>query len=138
MWEFHRQPSRIGRKLLGRAGEDYPKFPVVPSTTFKCTQNKPGYYADVDALCQVCLISFVNVMPLILIEHCTNWFRSAILMTKSYTLSLEHRCSMSARSMDVTTVSFAPTERCSIKITSVRSMIVLLHHNVQHVTKVTN
>nr|CAH0101058.1 unnamed protein product [Daphnia galeata] len=47
------KPSRIGRKLLGRAGEDYPKFPVVPSTTFKCTQNKPGYYADVDALCQV-------------------------------------------------------------------------------------
>ncbi|EFX69619.1 hypothetical protein DAPPUDRAFT_62084, partial [Daphnia pulex] len=51
--EFRRQPSRIGRKLLGVAGEDYPMFPVVPSTAFKCNPNKPGYYADVEALCQV-------------------------------------------------------------------------------------
>lgn len=67
-------------------------------------------------------LSFVADVPLILVEH-----HKLILMNFNDYKGLltmcilgEHRCSMSARSMDVTIVSFAPTELYSIKITSVR------------------
>ncbi|XP_057372771.1 uncharacterized protein LOC130693611 [Daphnia carinata] len=49
--EFQRQSTRIGRKLLGSA--DYPTFPLVPPTSFKCNPGNPGYFADTEGLCQV-------------------------------------------------------------------------------------
>ncbi|KAI9560750.1 hypothetical protein GHT06_011702 [Daphnia sinensis] len=49
--ESQRQSTRIGRKLLGTA--DYPTFPVVPPTAFKCNPANPGYFADTEGLCQV-------------------------------------------------------------------------------------
>ncbi|RWS16746.1 collagen alpha-1(I) chain-like isoform X1 [Dinothrombium tinctorium] len=40
--------------IRGEPGEDYPIFAEVPSTSFKCSdQELPGYYADVEARCQV-------------------------------------------------------------------------------------
>uniref|UniRef100_A0A0P6DHC3 Chitin-binding type-2 domain-containing protein n=1 Tax=Daphnia magna TaxID=35525 RepID=A0A0P6DHC3_9CRUS len=49
--ELQRQSTRIGRKLLATA--DYPTFPVVPPTAFRCSPGNPGYFADTEGLCQV-------------------------------------------------------------------------------------
>lgn len=40
--------------VRGEPGQDYPIFSSIPETSFKCSeQSLPGYYADVDAQCQV-------------------------------------------------------------------------------------
>ncbi|RWS29276.1 hypothetical protein B4U80_00535 [Leptotrombidium deliense] len=40
--------------IRGEPGQDYPIFAEVPSTAFKCSEHEwPGYYADVEARCQV-------------------------------------------------------------------------------------
>lgn len=39
--------------IPGVPGVDYPIFAQTPPTTFDCRQQLPGYYADVEARCQV-------------------------------------------------------------------------------------
>uniref|UniRef100_T1GL90 Chitin-binding type-2 domain-containing protein n=1 Tax=Megaselia scalaris TaxID=36166 RepID=T1GL90_MEGSC len=55
-------PSAFGNKndiddefsaIPGVPGVDYPVFEQTPRTTFDCRQQLPGYYADVEARCQV-------------------------------------------------------------------------------------
>lgn len=44
----------IKDSVRGEPGQDYPVFSSVPETGFKCSQQQyPGYYADVEAQCQV-------------------------------------------------------------------------------------
>ena len=42
-----------GHSLSGVPGKDFPTFDVVPVTKFQCVKHMPGYYADMEALCQV-------------------------------------------------------------------------------------
>ena len=37
----------------GEAGVDYPNYHDIPRTNFKCSGKIVGYYADVEARCQV-------------------------------------------------------------------------------------
>ncbi|XP_053686281.1 uncharacterized protein LOC128735820 [Sabethes cyaneus] len=47
--------------IPGTPGEDYPIFPEIPNTSFNCNQQRyPGYYADVEAQCQVFHICALN------------------------------------------------------------------------------
>lgn len=47
--------------IPGVPGVDYPIYAVVPQTTFDCSQQPlPGYYADVEANCQVFHICALN------------------------------------------------------------------------------
>ncbi|GAB0090673.1 uncharacterized protein DMENIID0001_054240 [Sergentomyia squamirostris] len=47
--------------IPGQAGVDYPVYSDIPSTSFDCVQQPwPGYYADVEAQCQVFHICALN------------------------------------------------------------------------------
>lgn len=47
--------------IPGVAGADYPIFSEIPRTSFDCkTQSFPGYYADVEAQCQVFHVCALN------------------------------------------------------------------------------
>lgn len=44
----------LRKAIRGEPGQDYPIFGTIPSTSFRCSQQQwPGYYADVEARCQV-------------------------------------------------------------------------------------
>ena len=45
---------------LGEAGLDYPNYHDIPQTKFECAGKIAGYYADVEARCQVCPSSVLN------------------------------------------------------------------------------
>lgn len=47
--------------IPGNPGVDYPVFSEIPQTSFDCKQQQfPGYYADVEAQCQVFHICALN------------------------------------------------------------------------------
>lgn len=47
--------------IPGEPGQDYPIYSEIPKTSFDCNQQQfPGYYADVEAQCQVFHICALN------------------------------------------------------------------------------
>lgn len=42
-----------GDGIRGTAGKDYPAYKQIPKTSFTCPGQKPGFYADTEAGCQV-------------------------------------------------------------------------------------
>lgn len=51
-------------RVTGRAGKDYPMLGYIPETSFSCelVAEYPGYYADMDAACQVSLVYDKNIL----------------------------------------------------------------------------
>ena len=48
------ESCRLEDSIPGTPGDDYPTYTDIPETPFKCSDKQfPGYYADVDAQCQV-------------------------------------------------------------------------------------
>jgi len=52
---------QIYQGVMGRPGVDFPVHPSIPATSFSCRNVKQsGYYADLEADCQV---SFPEIYP---------------------------------------------------------------------------
>lgn len=44
---------RLEDSIPGKPESDYPTFTTIPQTAFDCKGQTPGYYADIEARCQV-------------------------------------------------------------------------------------
>lgn len=55
------EKANLENNIPGSPGADYPTFSSIPRTSFDCKEQQwPGYYADVEAQCQVCVILIYN------------------------------------------------------------------------------
>lgn len=67
-----RRRGKPSGSIPGNPGTDFPTFSSIPATQFNCLNGnggarQPGFYADVEAQCQVRIISFcplVSICPL--------------------------------------------------------------------------
>lgn len=53
------ESCRLEDSIPGVPNDDYPTYTEIPETGFKCSDKQyPGYYADVEAQCQVSIRRF--------------------------------------------------------------------------------